>query len=196
MARYAGEDVAWTATNDMRIDLARHCLRLDMSFHNDTSPGELIERVDGDLLTISRFFSQLVILVVGSALLLAGILVALFLEDARVGWLFTALAAVTLTALILLRSIAVPHDLPRRDKISELFGFIEERLAGTEDIRASGAVDYVLLGLYKINHGLLAIWRKAELMHVVIRLLGAVAMAPGFGVSFRAVTGSDRRVVR
>ena len=60
LARYAGECVAWSATNDLRIDVARHCLHLDMSFHNDRSPGELIERIDGDILTISQFFSQLV----------------------------------------------------------------------------------------------------------------------------------------
>ena len=61
LARYAGEAVAWTATNDLRIDVARHCLKLDMSFHNEKSPGELIERIDGDILTISQFFSQLVV---------------------------------------------------------------------------------------------------------------------------------------
>jgi ATP-binding cassette subfamily B protein/ATP-binding cassette subfamily C protein len=29
-ATYLGENVAWTATNLLRYDLARHCLRLDM----------------------------------------------------------------------------------------------------------------------------------------------------------------------
>src|SRR5689334_17067591 len=28
-----GENVGWSATNALRADLARHCLRLDMSFH-------------------------------------------------------------------------------------------------------------------------------------------------------------------
>src|SRR5262245_16475063 len=32
-ATYLGENVAWTATNLLRYDLARHCLRLDMKFH-------------------------------------------------------------------------------------------------------------------------------------------------------------------
>ncbi len=63
LARYVGEIVAWAATNELRVDLARHCLRLDMSFHNDKRPGELIERIDGDVLEISNFFSQLVIMI-------------------------------------------------------------------------------------------------------------------------------------
>jgi ATP-binding cassette subfamily B protein/ATP-binding cassette subfamily C protein len=59
-ATYVGENVAWIATNALRADLAHHCLNLDMSYHNDISPGELIERIDGDV-TNFNFFSQLVI---------------------------------------------------------------------------------------------------------------------------------------
>ena len=44
-----GENVAWTATNALREEMARHCLNLDMSYHNNISPGELIERIDGDV---------------------------------------------------------------------------------------------------------------------------------------------------
>ncbi len=33
-ATYVSEDLAWKATNGLRLDLARHCLHLDMSFHN------------------------------------------------------------------------------------------------------------------------------------------------------------------
>ena len=45
---YVGEIVAWRTTNELRADLALHCLKLDMSFHKTHKPGELIERVDGD----------------------------------------------------------------------------------------------------------------------------------------------------
>src|SRR6185503_3496855 len=38
---YVGEDVGWTATNGLRRDLALHCLRLDMDFHNRRTPGEM-----------------------------------------------------------------------------------------------------------------------------------------------------------
>ena len=66
LTRYNGEVLAWTATNQLRFDLAEHCLNLDMSFHNEKSPGELIERIDGDVHEFSNFFSQLVILIAGN----------------------------------------------------------------------------------------------------------------------------------
>ena len=186
LAHWVGEIVAWGATNDLRLDLARHCLGLDMSFHNERSPGDMIERIDGDLLTISQFFSQLVVIVIGSVLLLIGILIALAVEDIRIGGVFAVFASATLYLFFRLRNISVPFDKARRDKLSELFAFIEERLGGTEDIRASGAVDYVMLGLYKVHHSLFGIWKRAEISHVTIRLLAGISMTVGFGIAFVA----------
>lgn len=55
---YLAEKTAWQATNALRSDLTRHCLYLDMSFHNNRTPGELIERIDGDVGTLANFFSR------------------------------------------------------------------------------------------------------------------------------------------
>ena len=157
-ATYVGENVAWTATNALRAEMARHCLNLDMSYHNNVSPGELIERIDGDVAELSNFFSQLVIRVLGNILLLFGILIALLLEDWRVGLAFTGFAVLTLLALNAVRGIAIPYQKKMREAIADLFGYLEERLAGTEDIRSSGAVDFVLLGIYKLSVRVLGFW--------------------------------------
>src|SRR5512135_1829344 len=90
---YLGESVAWTATNALRSELAWHCLNLDMDFHNEHTPGELIERIDGDVTELAVFFSQMVVTMIGNGLLLVGILVALFREDWRAGLAFSLFAA-------------------------------------------------------------------------------------------------------
>ena len=95
-ATYMSENVGWTATNALRADLLAHCLGLDMAFHKAHTPGELIERMDGDVTALANFFSQFVILVLGNVLLLIGVLALLFREDWRVG------AALTLFALLAL----------------------------------------------------------------------------------------------
>ena len=69
--------VGWTATNNLRADLARHVLGLDMAFHNRNTPGTLIERVDGDVFTLANFFSRFVINVLGNLLLTIGVVVIL-----------------------------------------------------------------------------------------------------------------------
>ena len=144
---YVTQDIRWRATNRMRGDLAGHCLGLDMSFHNEQTPGSIIERIDGDVDTLSNFFSQFVIQVVGNAMLLVGILTLLFFEAWQIG--VTFLAFVVAVAWVLAKSVAITAPLwkAQRQASSELFGFLEERLGGTEDIRANGAVAYVLRGL-------------------------------------------------
>ena len=66
---YLGGNVGWRAANELRTDLAEHCLRLDMSFHNAHTPGEMIERVDGDVNALSNFFSLLGFQLLGNGLL-------------------------------------------------------------------------------------------------------------------------------
>src|SRR5690606_25456230 len=70
--------------NALRLDLFRHVLDLDMSFHKERTPGELIERIDGDVTHLSNFFSQFVVQLMAGLLLILGILVLFWLEDWRV----------------------------------------------------------------------------------------------------------------
>ena len=181
--RYVGENVAWTATNELRAELAEHCLRLDMRFHNDTSPGELIERIDGDVAELSNFFSQLVIRIVGNLILLAGILVVLTFEDWRVGIAFTVFAVVAVLGLIRVRGLAVPFQKAFRAATADLFGFLEERLAGTEDIRSSGAVDFVIHGLYNLQFKILGHWRQTQLRFLLISFVGGMLHTIGIAMA-------------
>lgn len=183
-ATYVGELVAWIATNELRADLAIHCLSQDMSFHNDRSPGELIERIEGDVSEFSDFFSQLVIRIVGNILLLVGILVALFMTNMRLGFSFTVFAVMTLAILARIRGVAVPYQKAFRDANTDLFGFLEERLAGTEDIRSCGAVDFVLRELFALHTTILTRWRKSQLMMLCVGATAGLLMALGFGLAF------------
>jgi len=175
-ASYVGENVAWTATNALRAELAQHCLTLDMGFHNNSSPGELIERIDGDVSELANFFSQLVIRVVGNILLLLGILIALALEDWRLGLAYTAFAVGALLLLNRVKDIAIAPQKAMREANADLFGFIEERLAGTEDIRSCGAVEFCLRGLYRLQAVILKHWRKSSQMYWVVNFVGGMMM--------------------
>jgi ATP-binding cassette subfamily B protein len=184
LATYTSENVAWTATNALRADLAQHCLQLDMSFHNAHTPGEMIERLDGDVTALSNFFSQFVIQVLGNALLLAGVLVLLFREDWRVSLALTAFTLLTLYVLARFRDVAVPHWRAERQASAEFFGFLEERLAGTEDIRANGANAYVTRHFYRLMRKLLKRSLKAGLMINILINLTLVLFAIGNAAAF------------
>ena len=162
-AVYLSENVGWTATNALRADLMLHCLRLDQSFHKSRTPGELIERIDGDATALANFFSQLVIQILGNALLLIGVLLVLWGLDWRVGLTMTLFTAIAMLTLRSVQTWVVPYWTRARQASAELFGFLEERLAGTEDIRASGAQEYTLRRLYERLHAHYRTQRAANL---------------------------------
>ncbi|MER6503591.1 ABC transporter transmembrane domain-containing protein [Streptomyces sp. NPDC001455] len=82
---YVSERVSWRATNTLREDLAEHVLRLDLTFHESRSPGELIERIDGDANELAEFFSSLIVELIGNLLLVVGVLAILTSIDWRSG---------------------------------------------------------------------------------------------------------------
>ena len=163
-ATYFSERVAWTATNALRADLTLHLLRLDLGFHKARTPGELIERVDGDVTALANFFSQFVVQIVGNLLFMIGVLAALWLENWRAGLPLTIFAVIVLGAMSRLRAVAVPHWTASRQANADLFGFLEERLGGTEDIRSSGAGEYVMGRLYRYTRERLRTGRRARLV--------------------------------
>jgi ATP-binding cassette subfamily B protein len=182
-ATYWSERVAWTATNGLRSDLALHCLRLDLSFHKARTPGELIERIDGDVTALANFFSQFVIQILGSVLLLIGVLIALWGVDWRVSLALTLFSVVSLAGILSLRSIAIPFWQADRQASAALFGFIEERLAGTVDIRANGAQPYVMRGLYVHMRERLHAGSKARVVGAATWSVPVLSIAVGNGLA-------------
>ena len=179
-------NVGLTATNRLRADLALHCLHLDLPFHNAHTPGELIERVDGDVATLGNFFSRFVVQLIGSAILLVGVLILLFRIDWRVGLAMAVFAFIALALINALRDVAVPHWAAARQASASLFGFLEERLSGTEDIRANGATAYVMRRLVERSRELLRKELRASLMGTAAFsttiVLFAVGSAVGLGL--------------
>jgi len=163
---YLATNIGLIATNQLRADLALHCLQLDMSFHNNRTPGELIERVDGDVGHLSNFFARFIVDLVGNGILLIGVLIALLRIDWRVGAALTGFALLTLWVTYAIRDIAVVHFEQSRQANAELFGFLEERLSGTEDVRSSGATAYVMRRFYERGRALLRTQIKADLVGV------------------------------
>ncbi|MBN2007198.1 MAG: ABC transporter ATP-binding protein [Anaerolineae bacterium] len=186
LATYTGENLGWTTTNALRADLAEHCLHLDMAFHNTHTPGEMIERLDGDVTALANFFSQFAIQVLGNVLLLLGVLAMLFREDWRVGAAFCVFAFLNLLVLWRFRDIAVPHWEAERQASAELFGFLEERLAGTEDIRSNGAQGYVMRRFYTLMRVLMRKNLKAGLMFNILintlEVLFTLGIASAFAI--------------
>ncbi|MDO4264782.1 MAG: ABC transporter ATP-binding protein, partial [Deinococcus sp.] len=162
-ASYLGAQVGWQATNQLRADLTRHLLSLDMAEHKERTPGELIERIDGDVTALSNFFSQFAVRVFGAGLLLLGALVMFWRVNVWIGLGVTLFAALTLWAMNRVRKIGIEPTRRERESSAQLYGYVEERLAGLDDVRALGAGGHHLRGFLGVQrdffHNFLASWK-------------------------------------
>src|SRR5690554_152665 len=190
-ATYVAASVGWTATNYLRQDLTRHTLGLDMSFHNARTSGEMIERIDGDITSLSNFLSVFTVRVVGGLLLVIGILIALWLENPLIGAALTLFAVVELVVLSFTRKAGVPASNLEREANAQLFGFIEERLQGLDDLRGNGAGAYTMHRFGRVMRTAYHDTRRAWMLRSVVWLssygLFVVGMAVTVGSSIYLV---------
>lgn len=155
--------LAWVATNDLRHRVASHVLGLDLSFHERHTPGELIERTDGDITALASFVSSFLVQAVGSVLTLLGVLIAVFVEDWRVGLGLTGFAAVAGAAIAGLRNSTVPAAMERRIALAALLGEVEERLGGAEDLRANAGGAFAVRQFQRTLRHVVGASRRASL---------------------------------
>lgn len=164
---YLGNDVAWRTTNRLRSDLLKHCLRLDMRFHNEKTPGEMIERIDGDVTSISNFFAMFIVQVIGSFVLLSGILGFMFTVNVPIAVVMTMCTLLSILFMMMIRNVGVQSSKKDREASASLFSLIEERIAGIEDVQANGQVPYVMDRFYRSMRAVFLKGRRAWMIRVV-----------------------------
>lgn len=194
---YLSIDVGWRATNSLRAALTEHLLHLDMPFHKTHTPGELIERVDGDISELADFFSLFVIRMITSALLMLGVLILLWIENWLAGIALALYTASSIVAIASLQRLGVRRWTAARQAAAEQFGYIEERISAVEDIQGSGAAAYALSKFFPFALRVLVTRRSAEMVEYISagisRLLFGIGWGLGLGVgaylySQRAIT--------
>ena len=187
VSSYLGADIGWAATNRLREDLGRHLLDLDMGYHNNSTPGEMIERVDGDVTAVSDFISRFLVRLLGAGVLLLGVLVICWFESEVMGIAITLYVFSVLALLWSMRNIPVRAAEEEREVSAVLYGFVEERLAGIEDIRALGAGRFTMARFVPVMRTFFehttAAWRKRVMVWVTANTVfwagDAIALAVG-----------------
>ena len=181
---WVAESVSWTATNALRADLVAHVLRLDAGFHAAHTSGELIERVDGDVAILARFFSRFVVYVLGNMILVVVVLGLLFRVDWRVGLGMGGFVLVGLLAMLRIRAAATPAWEAERQASAGFYGFLSEYLAGTEDVRSSGAGPFVLRRCAEVMRAWMRAWLKAGMWGYALAVSSQGLFAIGTAVAF------------
>ncbi|WP_246469322.1 ABC transporter ATP-binding protein [Cohnella nanjingensis] len=164
---YLGNDVSWRATNRIRANLLKHVLRLDMRFHNVKTPGEMIERIDGDVTHMSNFFALFIAKIVGSFALLAGILGYMYTYNWPIALTMTAFTCLSVGVMFAIRDMGVKASQSERQANAALFSLIEERIAGIEDVQANGGVPRLMNRYHRAMRAVFLAGRRAWMLRVM-----------------------------
>ena len=146
---YVAVDLGWRSTNALRVDLTRRVLGLDAAFHAEHNPGELVERVDGDVSAIAGFFSRFVVNVLGNIVFLVGVVGVLMVVDWRIGGLMAVFATIALVVMTRAGGYVGRRSRRARAAAGRLSGFLEERLGGLADLKSCGADGFALRQLHE-----------------------------------------------
>ena len=103
---------SYIASTELQIDLLGHTLELDNGFHSRTSPGTLIERVQGDVGSIQGLWN---IIITGTGRDLIS-LVSLMIVAISIDWKWAAIAVIG-APILLLPSIIVQRYIRRKSHI-------------------------------------------------------------------------------
>lgn len=164
---YLGQTIGWSTTNALRKDLLNHCVHLDMSFHTKHTPGEMIERIDGDCRNLFSFFSGVIFQMINSLLLLLGIIIVLFFEDWKLGVTLLIFSLCTIFALMRVHRFAVPSAKRTLEANTDLMGFLEERFSGLKDITTNGGSSYFIRRFFQFQY---VLFRASQRAWVISRL--------------------------
>ena len=178
--------LAWRVGNRLRTDLCRHALALDLSWHGEHRAGEVIERVDGDIEAVTRFTSTAVLEIFGNVAVLLAVAVTALVIEWRVGVVLLAAVGVAVGVLVRLRDVAVPSHDHEREVLSHLYGDLEDRLGGLEDLRANGAGGWALDRLHRHSARWWRAARRASLRGEGAYAATAVTFAVGTAATLAA----------
>lgn len=140
----AATSLAWTTTNEFRLDMTRHVLGLDHEFHRHHTPGELIQRVDGDITEVNTLCSSVLPRAVGSVMIVVGMIVVVLVIDWRIGLGMAVYVGLAVVLVYALRRRSVGESEDELRALAKLYGGIEERLTAAEDLRSNGAGQHAM----------------------------------------------------
>lgn len=133
------QNIGWRATNGLRIDLTQHTMNLDMAFHKRFTPGQLVERVDGDINSLFGFFTTFITGIVMNVFMVIGVFTYFFLIDWRFALIYMIATALVYVYMLVMGRRIDKNSEQLREEESNLYGIIGEAITSVEDIRTLDA---------------------------------------------------------
>ncbi len=166
---------------DMRNSLFSHVQRMSFAFFDRNPVGRLMTRVTSDVEVLNEMFTSGIISVFGDVFLLAGILGAMFLLDARLALVTLAVGPVLILATNLFRVKVREAYRDIRGRVARINANLQESLTGIRVIQLFNQERRAFDRFEKVNREHMEAYQRSILYYALffpaVDVLGAVALA-------------------
>ncbi len=149
--RFFGEWLTHRVAYDLRNEYFDRVQRLPFSYHDRTQTGDLMSRATSDISETERFVGIGLMDLVGTVLLLVGVVVAMFFEDVRLAALALIPVPILVAATIRFGGLVRPMFKSIQEQIAVLATTMQESLTGIRVVKAFAREPYEILKFEREN---------------------------------------------
>jgi ATP-binding cassette subfamily B protein len=163
--RYLGEWLTHRFAYDIRNEFYERMQALPFSFHDRTQTGDIMSRVTSDITETERFVGIGMMDLLATLLLLAGVIVAMLLEEAQLAVWGLLPMPILIVATLRFGNIVRPRFKDIQEQMGELASDMQESLTGISVVKAFARESYELEKFERENeawfvrrYGLIQVW--------------------------------------
>lgn len=139
---FLSEKLGWILCDSLRAEVFQKAFRFQVARHKHLKKGDFLERIEGDVNLLLRFFSSMLVDVITSMLMIVGILAVFYRKAFFLGMIFTILTAFILWMFFQTQGKIAVLWKKVREKETDVLDEFSQDIAAAKDISGTGKNTY------------------------------------------------------
>ena len=139
------------STNEMRKGLFGKLSKMTVAFFDRHQDGDILSRFTSDLDNILQALNESMIQVMSNALLYLGLVIIMFVQNARLAWITVASTPVAFLLLVVIVRLARKYTNLQQKEVGRLNAYMDGTISGQKAVIVQGMQEEVIKGFIEQN---------------------------------------------
>ena len=139
------------STNEMRKGLFGKLSKMTVAFFDRHQDGDILSRFTSDLDNILQALNESMIQVMSNVLLYLGLVIIMFVQNARLAWITVASTPVAFLLLVVIVRLARKYTNLQQKEVGRLNAYMDETISGQKAVIVQGMQEEVIKGFIEQN---------------------------------------------
>ena len=139
------------STNEMRKGLFGKLSKMTVAFFDRHQDGDILSRFTSDLDNILQALNESMIQVMSNALLYLGLVIIMFVQNARLAWITVASTPVAFLLLVVIVRLARKYTNLQQKEVGRLNAYMDETISGQKAVIVQGMQEEIIKGFIEQN---------------------------------------------